>query len=91
MSVEFWLEAAALIIFILLAPAFVRVCLGPRLEDRLLGIQALGTSGTGLLLLLAQTGHGSGLVDAALVMALLSALTLLTLTRLLHGTAPPDA
>lgn len=75
-------ETASLALLLLLGPAFFRVWSGPTLEDRLLGIQALGTAGTALLLLLAQT-HGPGLVDTALVMVLLSALALLTLTRML--------
>jgi multicomponent Na+:H+ antiporter subunit F len=84
MNPQPWVEAAAAAVLLLLAPVFVRVCRGPALEDRLLGIQALGTSGTALLLLLAQIGATPGLVDAALVMALLSALAMLTLTRMLH-------
>jgi multicomponent Na+:H+ antiporter subunit F len=77
------IEAASLAVLLLLVPAFARVWRGPRLEDRLLGIQALGTSGTALLLLLAHAGELPGLVDAALAMALLSGLALLTLTRML--------
>jgi len=82
-SATLLVEAAALAVLLLLVPAFVRVWRGPGLEDRLLAIQALGTSGTALLLLLAQAGRVPGLVDAALVLALLSALALLTLTRML--------
>lgn len=76
------IEAAQVAMLVVLLPAFLRVCVGPTFEDRLLGIQALGTAGTALLLLLAQTGSPA-LVDAALVMGLLSALVLLTMTRML--------
>ncbi len=84
------LDGLALVALLLLAPAFLRVTRGPSLEDRLLGIQALGTSGTGLLLLLGQGPGRAGLIDAALVMALLSALGLLTFSRLQHGPAPSE-
>ena len=91
MTAQLGVQAAGLAVLVLLIPAFVRAWRGPELGDRLLAIQSLGTSGTALLLLLAFSENEPGLVDAALVMALLSALSLLTLTRLLlvkGGTQP---
>ncbi len=73
----------ALVILCTLILAFIRVSRGPTVEDRLLGIQSFGTVGTALVLLLSLDGKREGYLDVALVMALLSAVTLITFTRVL--------
>ena len=78
-----FLHMASLVALVCLLPAFIRICRGPDLEDRLLGLQALGSAGAALLLLLAQAQGAPALFDVALAMALLSAVTLLTLVRVL--------
>jgi len=76
---------AALLIFCTLLLAFVRVFRGPTAEDRLLGIQSFGTVGTAVVVLLSQATHLPGLLDVALVMAMLAAVTVITFTRILPG------
>lgn len=61
-----------------------RVLLGPRRVDRLLAVQLFGTTGTALLLVLAQWQGASALRDAALVLALLAAMISAALVQLLR-------
>lgn len=58
-----------------LIAALVRAARGPTAADRLLAALLFGTTGVAVLLLLSAAGGGSGLVDVALVFALLSAIT----------------
>lgn len=55
--------------------ALLRVTRGPTPADRLLAALLFGTTGVALLLLLAYTENVPALVDAALVFALLAAIT----------------
>ncbi len=59
-----------------------RVLLGPRRVDRLLAVQLFGTTGTALLLVLAQWQGAPALRDAALVLALLAAMISAALVQL---------
>jgi multicomponent Na+:H+ antiporter subunit F len=59
----------------------VRVLKGPSLEDRLLSVLLLGSGGVGLLLLLSVSMQLTALIDVALVLALLAAVTAAALTR----------
>lgn len=61
-----------------------RVLLGPRRVDRLLAVQLFGTTGTALLLVLAQWQGAPALRDAALVLALLAAMISAALVQLLR-------
>ncbi|EXF42520.1 potassium efflux system protein [Pseudomonas sp. BAY1663] len=61
-----------------------RVLRGPSRVDRLLAVQLLGTTGTALLLLLAQWQALPALRDAALVLALLAAMASAALVQLLR-------
>jgi multicomponent Na+:H+ antiporter subunit F len=54
---------------------------GPELQDRMLAVLLLGTGGVGLLLLLAFLLEQPALIDVALVLALLAAMTSAALTR----------
>jgi multicomponent Na+:H+ antiporter subunit F len=74
---------AALLTLGTLLLAFIRVSRGPTAEDRLLGIQSFGTVGTAVVVLLSLDGEKAGYLDVALVMALLSAVTIITFTRVL--------
>ena len=65
----------ALLLLLNLVAALVRVARGPTAADRLLAALLFGTTGVALLLLLAYAGGGPGLVDVALVIALLAAIT----------------
>ncbi len=66
----------------------VRVILGPLPADRMLAAQLIGTTGVGVLLLLAQALSRPALVDVALVFALLAAVTAVAfIQRYSAGTA----
>lgn len=54
--------------------ALIRAGRGPTAADRMLAALLFGTTGVGVLLLLAYAGGGGPLVDAALVLALLAAI-----------------
>jgi multicomponent Na+:H+ antiporter subunit F len=64
----------ALFLLANLLAALIRVARGPTAADRLLAALLFGTTGVAVLLLLAYAGGGPGLVDAALVIAVLAAI-----------------
>lgn len=70
--------AGVLALFLLanLVVALVRAVRGPTDADRMLAALLFGTTGAGVLLLLAHAGtpRTSGLIDVALVLALLAAI-----------------
>lgn len=78
-SIETFNLAMAVFLFANLLLALWRVTRGPTPADRLLAVLLFGTTGVALLLLLAHAGGGealvAGLVDVALVFALLAAIT----------------
>lgn len=61
-----------------------RVLLGPARVDRLLAVQLFGTSGTAVLLVLAQWQTEPALRDVALVLGLLAAVASVALVQLLR-------
>jgi multicomponent Na+:H+ antiporter subunit F len=67
------LAGAAMGLLATLIVGMVRVLLGPRDSDRMLAAQLTGTTGVGMLLLLAHAMQTPALVDVALVFALLAA------------------
>ena len=73
---ENWLAIAALILLGILALGMVRVLLGPSAADRMVAAQLIGSTGVGILLLLAPALSLPALVDVALVLALLAAVTI---------------
>ena len=68
-----FLLAAAAFVLALVALGLVRVVRGPEEADRIMAAQLLGTGGIAVLLLLAQAVAMPGVVDVALVLALLAA------------------
>jgi multicomponent Na+:H+ antiporter subunit F len=78
---ETLLLTAALLLFVTLITGLIRALIGPSLQDRMLSIQLLGTGGVALLILLGLLQDIEGLVDAALVLALLAAVAAAALTR----------
>ncbi|WP_374344203.1 monovalent cation/H+ antiporter complex subunit F [Azonexus sp.] len=54
---------------------------GPTAADRMLSALLFGTTGVGILVLLAAAGGGPALVDVALVLALLAAISGLAFAR----------
>jgi multicomponent Na+:H+ antiporter subunit F len=73
---ENWLAIAALILLGILALGMLRVLLGPSAADRMVAAQLIGSTGVGILLLLAPALSLPALVDVALVLALLAAVTI---------------
>ncbi|WP_164102924.1 monovalent cation/H+ antiporter complex subunit F [Candidatus Laterigemmans baculatus] len=60
----------------------VRILIGPTATDRMLAAQLLGTSGVGVLLLLAEALERPPLRDVALVFSLLAAVGAIGFVRL---------
>jgi multicomponent Na+:H+ antiporter subunit F len=71
---------AALAHMLTLLLGLVRVLRGPSLADRIMAGQLLGTTGVGLLLLLAPVLGLPALVDVAIVLALLAVVAVAALT-----------
>lgn len=68
-----WLAFCALGVLATLAGAMWRVWRGPGQADRMMAAQLVGTGGVAVLMLLAPV-QGWGVLDVALVLALLAAL-----------------
>ena len=68
-----FLTAAAILVLAIVAVGLVRILLGPNAADRLMAAQLLGSGGIAALLLAGQARQMPGVVDAALVLALLAA------------------
>jgi len=68
-----FLNLAAFFVLTMVALGLWRILRGPRRGDRIMAAQLLGTGGIAVLLLLAQTAPLPGMIDAALVLALLAA------------------
>lgn len=64
----------ALFLLVNLLAALVRALRGPTAADRMLAALLFGTTGVGVLLLLAHAGGGTALLDVALVLAGLAAI-----------------
>jgi multicomponent Na+:H+ antiporter subunit F len=58
-----------------MALGMLRVMLGPSVADRMVAAQLIGSTGVGILLLLALAFSMPALIDVALVLALLAAVT----------------
>ncbi|MEW6552632.1 MAG: monovalent cation/H+ antiporter complex subunit F [Pseudomonadota bacterium] len=82
----------ALAIFLLLnlIVALVRVARGPTPADRLLAALLFGTTGSAILLLLAEAMGQPSLLDTALVFALLAAITGVAFARRAWREEAPD-
>ncbi|MCW8944888.1 MAG: monovalent cation/H+ antiporter complex subunit F [Sedimenticola sp.] len=65
----------ALFLLVNLAAGMWRVLRGPGVADRMLAAQLFGTTAVAILLLLAEAAGSNALRDAALVFALLAAVT----------------
>jgi multicomponent Na+:H+ antiporter subunit F len=74
---------AVFIIFLLLnlVAGLVRVARGPSRADRMLAAQLLGTTGTAVLLVLAEVSGRGAIRDVALVFALLAAVNAVVLVH----------
>lgn len=75
---------AAILLLTILAGLW-RAVRGPTKADRLVAVQLFGTTGTALLLVLAEAQAQPALRDAALVLALLAAVLSASLVQYLRG------
>ena len=75
------LVLSAMVLAASLCVGLVRVFKGPSIEDRMLSVQLVGTTGVGLLLLLGPLLDMPSSIDVALVLALLAAVSVAALTR----------
>jgi multicomponent Na+:H+ antiporter subunit F len=78
----FFLEIlTAFLVFVLLL-GLVRVIRGPSYADRMLATQLFSTTGVAIIAVLSVTTRFPGLLNVALVLALLTSLTLITFSRI---------
>jgi multicomponent Na+:H+ antiporter subunit F len=71
------LVVVCVFLFLNLLAGLIRVWRGPTSADSLLAVQLMGTTGAALLMVLFAIQKTAALVDAALILALLAAVTLL--------------
>lgn len=72
---------AALLLLLTILAGLWRVLRGPAPADRMLAVQLFGTSGVGILLLLAEAMGEQALRDVALLFALLAVLGVVAFVR----------
>jgi multicomponent Na+:H+ antiporter subunit F len=65
--------ASALFVLANVALSLVRILRGPTRADRMMGAQLIGTGGVGILVLLSIVHGQPGVLDVALLLALLAA------------------
>jgi multicomponent Na+:H+ antiporter subunit F len=84
------MHAVALFLLANLVVALVAAARGPTPADRMLVALLFGTGGTAILALLALSGGGTPLLDAALVLALLAAIGGIAFVRRAWGKESDD-
>lgn len=85
MVMSVFLYGLALFLVLNLIAGLVRVLRGPTDADRMLAAQLFGTTGVGILLVLAEAQGLAALRDVALVFALLAALATVAFVRARRG------
>lgn len=73
--------AIAVLLFIALGVGMYRLLRGPTPGDRFLAIQLFGTTAVAVLVLMGEAMQDPALVDIALVLALLAAITMVAFAR----------
>jgi multicomponent Na+:H+ antiporter subunit F len=76
-----YIMTAALVLMAGIAAGLIRVAIGPTPSDRMMAAQLMGTSGIGVILLLAPVLAVPALIDVALIFALLAAVAVTAFTR----------
>ena len=76
-----FLLLSAIACAICLGMGLVRIFKGPTVEDRMMSAQLISTTGLGTMLLLGPLVGPAWSVDLALLLALLSAISVVALTR----------
>jgi multicomponent Na+:H+ antiporter subunit F len=80
-----FLMGVALLLLATMTAGLTRIVIGPTPPDRMMAAQLLGTSGIGILLLLAVALDLPALMDVALIFALLAAVSVAAFTRRRSG------
>ena len=75
------LMVAGMLLGFNLALSLLAMLRQPTASDRMLSAQLLGTNGVGLMLLLGLSREQPGLIDVALVLALLAAVVVIAFTQ----------
>jgi multicomponent Na+:H+ antiporter subunit F len=73
--------ALALVLMAAIAAGLIRVAIGPTPSDRMMAAQLMGTSGIGVILILAPVLAVPALIDVALIFSLLAAVAVAAFTR----------
>ncbi|CRI67589.1 putative Na(+)/H(+) antiporter subunit F [Thiocapsa sp. KS1] len=76
-----FLLSVALVLMAGIAAGLIRVAIGPTPSDRMMAAQLMGTSGIGVILLLAPVLAVPALIDVALIFSLLAAVAVTAFTR----------
>ncbi|SDX33112.1 monovalent cation/H+ antiporter complex subunit F [Thiocapsa roseopersicina] len=76
-----FLLSIALVLMAGIAAGLIRVAIGPSPSDRMMAAQLMGTSGIGVILLLAPVLAVPALIDVALIFSLLAAVAVTAFTR----------
>ncbi|WP_296809405.1 monovalent cation/H+ antiporter complex subunit F [Thiocapsa sp.] len=76
-----FLLTVALVLMAGIAAGLIRVAIGPTPSDRMMAAQLMGTSGIGVILLLAPVLAVPALIDVALIFSLLAAVAVTAFTR----------
>ncbi len=82
---NFIMIATMIILALMIFSTFVRTIIGPRISDRLLAINMIGTQVILLICILAVYLNETGLVDMALIYAMFSFLSIVLFTRIYLG------
>jgi multicomponent Na+:H+ antiporter subunit F len=87
-----FLYASALVILLNIAASLVRVLKGPTRADRMMGAQLIGTGGVAILVLLSLVHQQPGVLDVALLLALLAAFAAVAFVKSLSpdGAGDPE-
>ncbi len=76
-----FLTLALIVLILSLCIGLIRIFRGPTLEDRIMSVQLMGTTGVGILLILGLLLNMPASIDIALVLAMLAAISVVALTR----------
>jgi multicomponent Na+:H+ antiporter subunit F len=78
---SFFLSFTLAVLILSLCIGLLRIFRGPTIEDRIMSVQLMGTTGVGILLVLGLLIDMPASIDIALVLAMLAAVSVVALTR----------
>lgn len=78
----FFLEALIAFLMVMLLLGLIRIIKGPSYTDRMLATQLFSTTGVAIIAVLSVLTGTPSLLNVALVLALLTSLTLITFSRI---------